>query len=749
MLRFAKDPNRLYFTTTLQNSVQAYDLDRSQLLDPSFHHPSPPSVFALSSTSHLLLSASAQPPVIRLTSFLADSRSLSLRPQSFADATCAVYDAAYIFRAGNRGQRASGASVGGTGWEMSHIKNLHRLGGTATREHGHRIAQLPESLAPDSAIDSDQAEGIIAAGFVPGHKTIVVAVSSEGSCYVADFATSEAHKANVMCIWDTGKLLTSLSILALSSEGGPELPIAGIRDYDTVSNTNVLAIGCGDGTVLFFDLEGSALLQQNLELSDHRIAAVEWMESDDWPEPSPRQSALYKPSKRRSRSKQRSMGAVLASGRRTVSEEVITINDSPRAKTRARTALTRSLSSQESPLGSRADKIVDIEQRAMDRQISESQKDRPPLAKTPYPAVADHEDSSGIQDTSSSGSLGSMLRRFQFPDPPKHHESQSERVPCTGVEQLPRNNSWAVDLQPHGPILRERSHNAPFTTTVGGMPEAMGRQPSLIADSSIRGPLHEAVISKLPASKIPFESDSAARTDEYDSKPGIVKATDQADEDLWTDIGPDVSTHGGLGEPRLVGKENSTSKSDSNIVGVSPDDPTDIGLTGEGTMYRRARRRREPGIPFAIHIDDVNQPDHPQPLSAHPGKFPSSGPRRPPLVPTNVNSSHAASATRTPWYRQRHKTGNSESHRSSIYGPGALARKVKQEVMVTVNIELDVLRREMSGKFAEQSKWFEKELRSSQEWAVRVEEENRKLREEMAKERRRRVVDREGIKTLC
>lgn len=388
MLRFAKDPNRLYFTTTLQNSVQAYDLDRSQLLDPSFHHPSPPSVFALSSTSHLLLSASAQPPVIRLTSFLADSRSLSLRPQcssaavvvvefhpergnifflAFADATCAVYDAAYIFRASNRGQRASGASVGGTGWEISNIKNLHRLGGTATREHAHRIAQLPESLAPDSANDSDQGEGVIAAGFVPGHKTIVVAVSSEGRCYVVDFAASEAHKANVMCIWDTGKLLTSLSILTLSPEGGPELPIAGIRDYDTVGNTNVLAIGCGDGKVLFFDLAGSALLQQNLELSDHRIAAVEWMEGDDWQEPSPQQSALYEPSKRRSRSKQKSMGAVLASGRRTVSEEVVTINDSPPAKTRARTALTRSLSAEESPLGSRADKIVDIEQRAMER----------------------------------------------------------------------------------------------------------------------------------------------------------------------------------------------------------------------------------------------------------------------------------------------------------------------------------------------------------------------------------------------
>ncbi|KAL8648453.1 MAG: hypothetical protein Q9210_004981 [Variospora velana] len=628
---------------------------------------------------------------------------------AFADATCAAYDAAYIFRAGIRGQRGSGASAGGTGWEISHIKNLHRFGGTATLEHIHSNAELHESLTPDPGLDGDQGDGIIAVGFVPGHKTTVVTVGSDR---------------------------------------GSELPIAGIRDYDAARNINILAIGCGDGNVLFFDLVGTALLQQTLGPSGDRIIDVEWMEGDDWLEPPPRQSVLDTPSQHQSRRNRRSVGAVLASDRRTVSEEVVTVRDSPPTKTRARAALTRTLSAQESPLGSRVEKLIDIEQEVIVWPSSDNQKDGPPLLKTPYPAVANHDDSSGMGDTSSSGSLGSMLRKFQFPDPPKHHESQSEHVQRTGVGQIPRNNSWAADLQPHNAALRERPHNAPVRKRVGGMQEGMGRPPHIVNINS-GGPRYEAMISNSSASDVPFKPDSAAENNEFGSNLGMVKASDQADEDLWTDVVPDVSVHDQTSEPRLVDKEISPSRNDSNVIILNPDGLTDPRLTGERTTYRPSRRQRELGIPFAIHIDDVDQPDHPQPLSAHPGKLPSSGPRRPPLVPTNVNSSHKASAARTPWYRQRHKTGNSESHRSSIYGPGALAGKVKQEVMITVNVELDVLRREMSGKFADQTKWFEKELRNSQEWTLRVEEENRKLREEMAKERRRRVVDGEGMRTLC
>ncbi|KAL9016839.1 MAG: hypothetical protein Q9185_005836 [Variospora sp. 1 TL-2023] len=700
--------------------------------------------------------------LLQLMAFLADSRSLSLRPQcsskavvvvefhpergnifilAFADATCAAYDAAYIFRVGVRGQRGSGASADGTGWEISHIKNLHRFGGTASQEHIHSNAELHESLTPDSTLDGDQGDGIVAVGFVPGHKTTVVTVGSDRRCCVVDFAASETHKANVIYIWDTARSLTSLSILTLSPEGGSTLPIAGIRDYDAARKINILAIGCEDGNVLFFDLVGTALLQQTLSPSGDRIIDVEWMEGDDWLEPSPRQSALDMPSQRQSRRNRRSVGAVLASDRRTVSEEVVTVRDSPPAKTRARTALTRTVSAQESPLGSRAEKLIDLKQEAIVWTSSDYQKDGPPLLKTQYPPVANHDDdSSGMGETSSSGSLGSMLRKFQFPDPPKHHESQSERVQRTGVGQIPRNNSWAADLQPHNAALRERPHNAPVGKRVGGMGEGTGRPPPIAGNNS-GGPRYEAMISKSSASHIPFEPDSAAENNEFDSRFGMVKASDQADEDLWTDVVPDVSAYDQTGEPRLVDKENSPSRNDSNAVNLNPDGLTDPRLTGERTTYRPSRRQREPGTSFAIHIDDVDQPDHPQPLSAHPEKLPSSGPRRPPLVPTNMNSSHKASAARTPWYRQQHKTGNSESHRSSIYGPGALVRKVKQEVMITVNVELDVLRREMSGRFTDQSRWFEKELRKSQEWTLRVEEENRKLREEMAKERRRSQVE--------
>lgn len=229
-----------------------------------------------------------------------------------------------------------------------------------------------------------------------------------------------------------------------------------------------------------------------------------------------------------------------------------------------------------------------------------------------------------------------------------------------------------------------------------------------------------------------------------------MNATDQAaayQDDLWTDIAIDDRAPDQSRGSQLVDKENSPSHEVAFATDDSITEPAGLKTTDETSRYRQDRKAKQPDVPVTIHVDEREQVDHPQPLKAHPEKSPSSGPR--PLMPTNLNSSHPASAIRAPIHRQRFKNGNLESHRSSIYGPGALARKVQQEVMVTVNVELDVLRREMGGKFAAQKAWFIKELMNSQEWTLRVEEENRKLREELAKERRRRVLDREGMRTLC
>lgn len=390
MLRFAKGPDRLFFTTTLQNTVQAYDLEHDRLLDPSFQHPSPPTAFALSSTSHLLLSASASPPVIRLTNLLLNSRSLKLRPQcssaavvavefhpergnifilAFADATCAVYDAAYIFQAGNRGQRGSDASVSGTGWEIAHIKNLHAPGKATIGSYEDSHTGLNTGDIPERITDNNRTAGVLAVGFVPGLKTIVVTVGLDGRCCVVDFAATEAHTATVICAWDITGSPTSLSILSPSPKENLELPIARLRDQDSAHRPKIVAIGCQDGEVLLFDLAGELLRQQILGPATLRVIDVEWMEGGDWPEPSLIQPTRNDTSKSRSRRNRRSIGAVLASGR-PVEEEVVAISNDSVAGQGTGEALTKALSEAETPLSSVSNKDIPARDNATVRWVS-------------------------------------------------------------------------------------------------------------------------------------------------------------------------------------------------------------------------------------------------------------------------------------------------------------------------------------------------------------------------------------------
>ncbi|KAI4126311.1 MAG: hypothetical protein LQ338_003820 [Usnochroma carphineum] len=625
---------------------------------------------------------------------------------AFADATCAVYDAASIFRGGSRGERGSGVSGSGNGCEISNIKNLHEPG-KAT------------SNAPGSNPDAKQSVWVVAAGFVPSHNATVVTVGSDGRCCVVDFAATETNKASLICAWDTTGSPTSLSVLSPNPEYGLELPIARLRSRESTHRNNVVAIGCQDGKVLFFDLAGNLLFQQPLGSNGHRVIDVEWLEGDDWSEPSATRPAPNDTSKGRSRNKRKSIGEVLASGR-PVAEEVLAIIDDPNAEQESEKALKKALPTGGSPSGSGADRANPAEDDAKMRQSSAvSHMDLPSMVQTTYPEEVNYEDSSRRADTSSSSSLENILRNFPLPDPSKYGESQRRSLQRKGLGQLPKNNSWAADLQRRNGGLQEGSYNT-VAEEVGDLKEGLSK-PGSVGGSRRRRPTTRAM-----------------------------NATDQAaayQDDLWTDIAIDDRAPDQSRGSQLVDKENSPSHEVAFATDDSITEPAGLKTTDETSRYRQDRKAKQPDVPVTIHVDEREQVDHPQPLKAHPEKSPSSGPR--PLMPTNLNSSHPASAIRAPIHRQRFKNGNLESHRSSIYGPGALARKVQQEVMVTVNVELDVLRREMGGKFAAQKAWFIKELMNSQEWTLRVEEENRKLREELAKERRRRVLDREGMRTLC
>ncbi|KAI4124971.1 MAG: hypothetical protein LQ347_005529, partial [Umbilicaria vellea] len=223
LLRYAGDSKSLFFTTSLQNSVQSYSLKQSRLLDPSHTHPSPPTVFAISSTSHLLLSASARPPTIHVTNLLLNTRPTPLRPScsttavvaaafhperpsifvlAFADGTVAAYDAVHLFREGDNGNRRSRPRGIGQGGEISHLKRVHAVGFTFTparSDHAEDLGGFDGATA--STAVGDRGLGITSVAFIPGQRATAITVGANGKCCVIDFDKSQPSAASLVKSW--------------------------------------------------------------------------------------------------------------------------------------------------------------------------------------------------------------------------------------------------------------------------------------------------------------------------------------------------------------------------------------------------------------------------------------------------------------------------------------------------------------------------------------------------------------------
>lgn len=303
LLKYAKESKNLFFTTTLQNSVQSYSLKHSKLLDPTHTHPSPPSVFALSCTSQFLLSTSPAPPTIHLTSLALNTPPVLLRPQfssstvvaaefhperenyfclAFADGTAAVYDANHFYNNSHgNGERRENAASLGTGGEKAFIRGLHVR--SMTKNPGTEGGVTLKDYDPGTDLGGigPKESGISAVAFVPGRQATVVTVGADGKCCVVDFTQPTKHKAVLLKSWHIRRPATSLSIICSTKEvvmgqfdgaddAGPE------RRHDLPNGSYYIAVGRSDGRVLLFDLDGKALGEQALDDKGARVIDVEW-----------------------------------------------------------------------------------------------------------------------------------------------------------------------------------------------------------------------------------------------------------------------------------------------------------------------------------------------------------------------------------------------------------------------------------------------------------------------------------------
>lgn len=189
LLLFSPDSRTLYFTTTLNNSVQAYSIPDDKLLPSLPSHPSPPNVIAISSNGTVLLSASPNP----MTIYLQDQRWGHSAPVDFRptdarySATCAAFQ-----------QLDGPAQPSYTNFVIGFQDGLlamYRLFLPSLRkrpEDSHtnqfQFYQLqPVRVGVIKKLHKPAMGGVLAAEFIPGYKSRVVSIRYDGKCRLVDF----------------------------------------------------------------------------------------------------------------------------------------------------------------------------------------------------------------------------------------------------------------------------------------------------------------------------------------------------------------------------------------------------------------------------------------------------------------------------------------------------------------------------------------------------------------------------------
>lgn len=273
----------------MTGAIQHYSINESRLLDSPSHHPSPPTVLAVSPTSHLILSASEKPTVIYLQNLTLKTSAIQLHPSAsnaavatasfhperpnifllaFKDGTVAAYDTTKLARSNvARTGGNSRPSTNGHAGEISHFSNLHRV---------TNIKNLsdPSDASPNATIGS-KSVAITGAAFLPGFRTRAISVGADGRCRLVDFEAG----GKILRTWHAQAPVTSLSITAI--ESSPQTVKASKQKSGAIGTgcegDTVIAVGRVDGQVLLFDSVGLRLDQILVNALGEKIISVEWM----------------------------------------------------------------------------------------------------------------------------------------------------------------------------------------------------------------------------------------------------------------------------------------------------------------------------------------------------------------------------------------------------------------------------------------------------------------------------------------
>ncbi|KAL0637538.1 hypothetical protein Q9L58_003427 [Maublancomyces gigas] len=261
-LQYDHDSRSLFFTDSIHNSVQSYSLKENRVVDAAKPHPSQITAFAVSSDSNLVLSCSADPPIIQVHNRLI-AATISIAPRSsskpvvncsfhpnrknifvlaFGDGVLAAYDYSKI-SGGSKAKKDGKVGVGHGG-----TREIHAF------QHLHDPSIVGSS-------------GITGVQFVPGYRSRAVTVGEDGRLFLVDF-----DMRDTLGSWHISAPATSLTIR-------PIIPKEKVLQKDYMGGC-VIAVGTIHGKCYVYDGNGNKIGEQLVDVEGGKVLDVEWVSGD-------------------------------------------------------------------------------------------------------------------------------------------------------------------------------------------------------------------------------------------------------------------------------------------------------------------------------------------------------------------------------------------------------------------------------------------------------------------------------------
>jgi hypothetical protein len=223
---------------------------------------------AMSPTSHIVVAASQNPPLVlvkyrqgsweQLTPIVSKTSVsvISFHPKKsnlfllgFKDGSVGLYDANAIVRKGQAKEKASPAK------EISSFPKLH------------------------NEVRSDEGDscGITGASFLPGTRLTAVTIGLDGKCKVIDFETKSIKT------WSVKAPAASLAVLPMDEKGvsqrkpEPMRSKASTASAKSVVSGPIIAVGRIDGQLRLYNRDGDLLLEKTADEMNGSVTDLEWI----------------------------------------------------------------------------------------------------------------------------------------------------------------------------------------------------------------------------------------------------------------------------------------------------------------------------------------------------------------------------------------------------------------------------------------------------------------------------------------